>query len=221
MFKLTLTLIIYICLLLPSAVAFAATADFKKCVGALKAFEVSINNGESSVDANWVRGTRGWLLVNYQMPQNTIDELKNYVGNKRDITVCSTVGVSTEEVELFILAYHGYLSEEPFEDLAECIAAMTVTIPEMDKILGALRSQSFGEFLGKRVGTTLTQLNYLYSSKKSSLGEIQIRATRISSSLPDMPLDKRADFVTSYISKCTLYSIPLKAMLEGSDIQIE
>lgn len=221
MTKIASALITFLCLQFPSTVAVADTASLKKCIGALNAFEISIKNGESSVDSRWVRSTRGRLLMNFEASRKTIDEFRNYVGNMKDISSCSATGVSPEEVDLFVLAFHGYLPADPFEDLSECIAVFFVVTPEMDRTLGPQRSQSLGSSIGKRFGVTTAQLNYLYKSKKLTPEQMQTRAAKISSSLSGMPADKRATAVNSYLSKCSWYNIPLESVLEGAGVAIK
>lgn len=221
MTKIASALITYLCLQLLSTVAIADTASLKKCIGALNAFEISIENGESSVDSNWIKGTRGWLLINFQASRETIDEFSNHVGNMKDISSCSATGVSPEEIDLFVLAFHGYLSADPFEDLSECIAIVLVAMPEMDRTLGPRKSQMLGSSIGKRFGATTAQLNYLYKSKKHSPEQVETRAAKISSSLSGMPADKRATAVKSYLSKCAWYNIPLESMFEGAGVAIK
>jgi len=159
--------------------------------------------------------------MNFQAPSKTIDEFINYVGNTKDILSCSTSGISPEEVDLFVLAFHGYLPADPFEGLAECFAALLVAAPEMDRTIGPQRSQSLGFSLGKRLGATTVQLNYLYKSKKHTLEQVQTRATKISSSLSGMPADKRTIAVKSYLSQCAWYNIPLESVLEGAGVAIK
>jgi hypothetical protein len=211
----------YLCLQLLSTVAVGDTASLKKCIGALNAFEISIENGESSVDSDWVRAKRGWLLMNSQASRKTIDEFKNHVGNTKDISSCSATGVSPEEVDLFVLAFHGYLPADPFEGLSECIAVVLVAMPEMDRTLGPQRSYSLGSSIGNRFGAATAQLNYLYKSNKHSPEQVQTRAAKISSSLSGMPTDKRATTVKSYLSKCAWYNIPLESIFEGAGVAIK
>ena len=124
--------------------AVADSTCLKKCVGALNAFEFSIKNGKSDISSDWVRGTSGWLLMNAQVSRKAFDEINNHVGSMKDILSCSEVGVLPAGLDLFVLAFHGYLPANPFEELAECFAVLLVAAPEMDKKLGSQRSQSLG-----------------------------------------------------------------------------
>ena len=215
--KLSLAFIMFMSVQFIVTVVFADNTGLKKCVCSLNAFEIAIKNGNYNISSDWVKGTSGWLLMNAPLSRKDIDE----IGNMTDILSCSEVGISPAEIDLFLLAFHGYLPADPFEDISECLAVMLLVAPEMDKELETQRSQSLSFSIGKRFGATMTQINYMYPSKKHTFDQIQDRATKIATSISGMPTDERSVAINYYLSKCSMYHIYLESVLQGAGVEIK
>lgn len=204
----------------PSAQAGDSTS-VRKCIGALNAFETEVGrDGRSGVAADWIKGTRGWLLLTNSLGQKAEDELRRYVGNTKEISFCAASGVSSESINLFLKAFHGYLSGYPLEDVSRCYAVLMVAAPELDRVLGRQRAQSFGLALGKGIGATVVQLGYLFPSQKRTLQQVEARATTIASSLSTLKSDSKAALARSYLSQCGLHNVPLQTVLEGAGVSV-
>jgi hypothetical protein len=108
---------------LPLTSVFGAenSAAIARCVGALNVFETSIKKEQSSVKPDWVRGALGRVLMDFNQSEQITTEMKYYSGSMKDISYCESVGVSPKEINLFLLAYHGYLPADTFESFSGCL----------------------------------------------------------------------------------------------------
>jgi hypothetical protein len=192
------------------AIAVDDTIALKKCSGALNAFEASIGKGGARVKSDWLKGQRGLLLMKLE----TSGAVGGAIGSTKDISSCSAVGMSPMEINLFLMAYHEYLPQDPFEEVSGCFAALLISAPEMDEKLGMKRSQALGSLIGKHLGRAASQLSYLYTSKKS-LEEIQSRAFKIQTQIVNLPSTVRSKAVRALSEKCEWYGIPLDSVLEA------
>lgn len=220
MTKLVLPFVLFMSLQAISAIAADDPSTFKRCFGALNAFEASINKGLSPVKSDWVRSALGRVLMSSNVSGKAMEDIRHYSGSMKDISYCGSVGLSQKETSLFLLAYHGYLPPDLFESFSECFAAFLITAPEMDQILGVQRSQSLGGLIGKSFGETATQLNYMYQSKRLTLEDVQARAIKIQTSVAQLPAASRPSAVKALSAKCGWYNISLESVLEGARIAV-
>lgn len=218
MTKLVLPFVLFMSLQAISAIAADDPSTFKRCFGALNAFETSINKGLSPIKSDWVRSALGWVLMSSNVSGKATEDIRHYSGSMKDISYCESVGVSQKEIRLFLLAYHGYLPPDLFESFSECFAAFLIAAPELDQVLGVQRSQSFGGLIGKSFGETATQLNYMYKSKWLNLEDVQARATKIQTLVAQLPVASRPSVVKALSAKCGWYNISLESVLEGARI---
>jgi hypothetical protein len=218
MTKLVLLFVLFMSLQAISAIAADDPSTLKRCFGALNAFETSINKGQSPVKPDWVRSALGWVLMNSNVSGKAPEDVRHYSGSMKDISYCESVGVSQKEIRLFLLAYHGYLPPDLFESFSECFAAFLITAPKLDQILGVQRSQSLGGLIGKSFGETATQLNYMYKTKWLTLEDVQARATKIQTSVAQLPVGSQPSAVKALSAKCGWYNIPLESVIEGARI---
>lgn len=196
----------------------AATSDLKKCIGALNAFEKAIKGGSSKLDSKWLRGMKGSIFLNLAGPHEPMKELSDYVGATKDITLCSAFGMTPEEINVFLLAYHGYLPADPFEDVSRCYSVMLLASPQIEKKLGNERAQSFGYAIGEKCGGVTAQLNFLFSAKQTSIQEVQKRAAEISKSLAPRDKPTLNAAIKSNLARCAWYGVPLADALASAGI---
>lgn len=199
------------------AIATDDTMALKKCFGALNAFESSIGKGGARVKSDWLMGQRGLLLMKSETSGTVGDNIRHYSGSTKDISSCAAVGMSPMEINLFLLAYHGYLPQDPLEEVSGCFAAFLISAPEMDEKLGAKRSQALGSLIGKHLGEATSQLSYLYTPRRS-LEEIQSRAFKIQAQTVNLPSTVRSKAVKTLSEKCKWYGIQLDNVLEAAYI---
>lgn len=196
---------------------FARTPDLKKCIGAMNAFGSSIKSGKSEIDSHWIRGRMGDLLMKSSSSMNT---LSKHIGRKEDIWSCTSFGVSPEDLELFVFAYHGYLPEDPFEGIAECNSTILTLKFELLKAVGAKKAKSIEQFIGERFAEAMVQLNYLYRSSEQPLEKVWARSAEISSSVSAMPEPQKEALLQEHASKCSRYGIPMTGALRGAGITL-
>lgn len=218
MTNLLLTFVLLLSLQPTSVVAADDPATLKKCFGALNAFETSINNGQTPIKSDWVKSKFGWILMNSSLSGKVIEDIRHYSGNMKDISYCGSVGVSPNEISLFLFAYHGYMPPDLLDSFSECYAALLIAAPEMDQTLGVQRAQSLGGLIGRKFGETAARLKYLYKSKQITLDDVQARAAKIQTSVAQLPVASRPSVVKALAAKCGWYNIPLEGMLEGAGI---
>lgn len=218
MTKLVLPFVLFMSLQAISAIAADDPSTLKRCFGALNAFETSINKGQSPVKSDWVRSALGWVLMSFNVSGKVPEDIRHYSGSMKDISYCGSVGVSPKDINLFLLAYHGYMPPDLFESFSECFAAFLITAPELDQVLGLQRSQPLGGLIGKNFGETATQLNYMYKSKWLTLEDVQARAAKIQTSVAQLPVASRPSAIKALSAKCGWYNIPLESVLEGARI---
>lgn len=218
MIKLVLSCVLLMSLQSISAIAADDPAALKRCIGALNAFEDSINKGLLPVKSDWVKSALGGVLMNSNVSGKAMEDIRYYSGSMKDISYCGSVGVSPNEISLFLMAYHGYMPPDLFEGFSECSAAFLIAAPEVDQVLGVQRAQSLGGLIGKHFGETAMRLNYLYKSKRLTLDDVQARAAKIQISVAQMPANSRPSAVKALSAKCGWYNIPLESVLEGARI---
>lgn len=212
--RLILAVLLLVSLPLTSALGAENSAAIGRCIGALNAFETSIKKEQSSVKPDWVRGALGRVLMDSNQSEKIATEMKYYSGSMKDISYCESVGVSPKEINLFLLAYHGYLPVDTFEGFSDCFAAFLIETAEIDQKLGAQRSQALGFHIGKQFGEVATHLNYLVKSRKLVLEEVQARAAKIQEGIAQLPVSGKKAAVRQLIGKCSWYGIPLENALE-------
>lgn len=201
---------------LPITSAFGAenSAAIVRCIGALNAFEASIKKGQSPVKSDWVRSALGRVAWDSNQSEQAAADMRNYSGSMRDISYCESVGVSPKEINLFLLAYHGYLPADTFESLSGCFAAFQMETPEIDQKLGVQRSQALSFYIGKQFGEVATRLNYLLKSKKLAPDEVQTRAAKIQEEVVQLSASGKKAVVRQLMGKCGWYGISLEDAFE-------
>jgi len=200
----------------PITFAFGAenSAAIVRCIGDLNAFEASIKKGQSPVKSDWVRGALGRVAWDSNQSEHAATDMRNHSGSMRDISYCESVGVSPKEINLFLLAYHGYLPADTFESFSGCFAALQIGTPEIDQKLGVQRSQTLSFHIGKQFGEVATRLNYLLKAKKLVPDEVQARAAKIQEEISQLPASGKKAVVRQLMGKCGWYGISLEDALE-------
>ncbi len=211
---LILTVLLFVNLPITSAVGTENSAAIMRCVGALNAFEASIKKGQSPVKSDWVRSALGQVAWGLNQSELADTDMRNHSGSMRDISYCESVGVSPKQINLFLLAYHGYLPADTFESLSACFAVFLIETPDIDQKLGVQRSQAFGFHVGKQFGEVATLLNYLLKSKKLVYEEVQTRAAKIQEGIAQLTASDKKAVVRQLKGKCGWYGISLEDELE-------
>jgi hypothetical protein len=216
MAKVVMPFVFFMSLQAISAIASDESATLKRCVRALNAFEAFINKGVTTIKSDWARSTVGGVLMRSTVSGKVMEEIRHYSGRMTDISYCESVGAPPKEISLFLLAYHGYLPSDLFEDFSACFAGFLIAAPEIDKAFGVQRSQSLGGLIGKSFGETATQLNYMYKSKKLTLDDVQAHAAKIRASISDLPSGSRSRAVKALSAKCAWYNVPVESVVESA-----
>lgn len=202
------------------AIAAEDPMTIKKCFGALNAFEALVAKEGARVKPDWLKGQRGLLVFMAQSSDAVKDEIRNYSGSTREISTCVSAGLSPAQIGLFLMAYHGYLPPDLFEDFSGCFAAFLVSASEMDKKLGMQRSEALSFLIGKQFGERASQLNYLYGSRTLVLEEVHVRAMRIQEQIASLPATSRSRAAKALSEKCKWYGIPLDDVLEAAHVTV-
>jgi hypothetical protein len=200
------------------AIAAEDPMAIKKCFGALNAFEASVAKEGARVKPDWLKGQRGQLVFMAQSSDAVKDEVRNYSGSTREISICASAGLSPTEISLFLMAYHGYLPPDLFEDFSGCFAAFLISASEMDKKLGMQRSESLSFHIGKQFGERASQLNYLYGARMLVLEDVHARAMRIQEQVARLSATSRSKAAKALSEKCKWYGIPLDDVLEAAHV---
>lgn len=208
---LILTVLLFVNLPITSAFGTENSAAIMRCVGALNALEASIKKGQSP---DWVRSALGQVAWGLNQSELADTDMRNHSGSMGDISYCESVGVSPKQINLFLLAYHGYLPADTFESLSACFAVFQIETPEIDQKLGVQRSQAFGLHVGKQFGEVATLLNYLLKSKKLVYEEVQTRAAKIQEGIAQLTASGKKTVVRQLKGKCGWYGISLEDELE-------
>jgi hypothetical protein len=209
--------------LLASAPVLAAAqsrpnADVRACIGALNAFERQLRAPGSRVSPDWPKAEVGALLMFSQYSRATEDSLLALVGPQSGVSRCTAAGVEPQGLQLFLLAFHGYLPSNPFDAVTECFGAFVFAAPSLDQALGAQRSEAMGMQLGMAIGRAIGQLGVLFPSEKRSADQVQARAQQVASGLSSLPPAEQRSRLRAYVAHCGTFHVPLEALLKGSGI---
>lgn len=198
-----------------------SATDAKVCIGALNSFDAAIKDGESNVNPKWVTGNAGHIALKSKDSDASMKDLLEFIGSRKNIYSCATLGVPTEEISLFLAAFHGYLPSNPIDEVSECFSGFQILKGEIEKRLGSEKADALSLAVEERVSMTTNQLNYLFPAQKQQVESVFSKASNLSASFARMPADSKRPALKAKLTKCSLYGIPIGGVLEGVGVRVQ
>lgn len=191
-----------------------------KCIRGLNAFSVDIKKYRPDLNHKYPRNLGGYVLMNAKNFTDTEEKsLIDSVGSKDEVIYCYfSEALDNYSIDILLKAYHGYLSDNPFDDLALCWAAFLIKAPGFDKKYGEKKGYHMGSLIGKQAGRVLASLNYLYKGQNFTFEDITSAAVKHLQSMAPKEEEEKKRLLGSYCKICEWYDIPLKSLLTGADI---
>lgn len=189
--------------------------EVEKCLGSLTAYEEAITKNRPLLSSRYVIAKRGFASM---MNESTIEPYSE--GRLSDISSCIGLkGVTPSDLDLLVKAYHGALSDNPYDDVTSCYAGFILSLQSIDEKLSEDQGEQFGFIVGVKIGRLVSNLSYLYKAKALSLDEVEAKAFAKArrTSQEDGETQKRE--LKKYLDTCDWYGVPARDAVKVLNIR--
>ena len=190
--------------LAPTSALASSDAQLQECIGALNAIAQAIDNDRPQLDSDYVRALHGYIQANRALNGKALMDSKR-IGHARDLRSCLAVGIDRKYLDLLVKAQHGYLSNDPAEDLAYCLAVLFSLEEELEIAFGKNVAGEIATQLGLDLGKAFAFISRLYRDPKV-WADINRRAMEIGEAVP-------AKQLADNVHLCDWYSVPVSATI--------